>query len=79
MTVTVNVEAAIDGAAKFGQLYALLDSIREMSRRAEQIGSLILEQRDLELVEAIGGASNRAIGEVLFAQRRMLHERGVSK
>ena len=74
-----NPEAAVDKAGKFGQLYALLDTIRETSRRAEQIAGGILEQKDLERVEAIGGMANAAIGMVLDAQRRMLHETGMSK
>lgn len=74
----MNSERAIEEAGKFGQLYALLDNIRETSRRAEQIAGMILEQRNLELVESIGSATNNAIGEVLFAQKRMLHEHGVT-
>lgn len=74
-----NVEAAVDLAAKFGQLYALLDTIRETSRRAEQLGGMILEQRDLKRVERVSRAANEAIGEVLCAQKRMLFETGITR
>ena len=65
---------AMDMAAQFGQLYAILDGIREDSRRAERIASRILEHRDLEYVEQIATKTNAAIGLVLDANRRMIHQ-----
>jgi hypothetical protein len=73
-----NPTLAVTQAAKFGQLYALLSMIRETSRQAEQLAGSILQQKDLERVERIGGDTNAAIGLVLDAQRRMLHETGMS-
>lgn len=73
-----NPAAAVEKSAKFGQLYALLSTIRETSRHAEQVAGAILELRELEYIERIGRDANASIGLVLDAQRRMLHETGMS-
>lgn len=58
--------------AELAMIYARLDVCRTLASESGRIASGLLEQKDVELIERVAGATNAAIGGLLCIKNRML-------